>query len=405
VSPTSTSAPALAVTHVITGLGAGGAETALHRLVSSTRARLDHDVVSLTGPGHFGPKLLAEGVPVTCLNMRPGAPDPVALVRLIRHLRARRPDVVQSWMYHANLLAGLAAAAAGRIPTVWGIRHSELARSTKRSTRWTSAACAALSGILPAGIVFCAHSALRAHAGMGYRAGRMVVIPNGFAAEALARDPAAGARIRRELSIDEEAVVVGTVSRFHPDKDPDNLLRAARRVAGAEPRAIFVLVGHGLDASNAWLSSRVGELGLRDRVRLLGERKDVLALLSAVDVFAQASRTEAFPNSLGEAMLCSAACVATDCGDSREIVGSTGLIVPVENSAALAGAILELLAVGPAGRAALGARARDRVRERYDLREVARRYADLYAEVREEDASAPARRPALRAGRGEAPCG
>lgn len=405
MSPTPSSAPALRVTHVITGLGAGGAETALYRLVSATRARLDHDVVSLTGPGHFGPRLLAEGVPVTCLNMRPGAPDPLALVRLIRHLRARRPGVVQSWMYHANLLAGLAAVAAGRIPAIWGIRHAELARSTKSSTRWTSAACAALSGILPAGVVFCADSALRAHAGMGYRARRMVVIPNGFAAESLARDLAAGARIRRELAIDERAVVVGSVSRFHPDKDPDNLLRAARQVAVSEPRAIFLLVGHGLDAANAWLSSRVGELGLRDRVRLLGERKDVPALLSAMDVFVQASRTEAFPNALGEAMLCGVACVATDCGDSREILGSAGLIVPAENPVALAGGILDLLAVDPAARAALGALARARVRERYDLREVARRYADLYAEVREKDASAPARRPAVRSERGEAPCG
>lgn len=372
----------LRVTHVITGLGAGGAETALVRLISATRGEVHHAVVSLTDGGHFGPRLRADGVPLSCLSMRPGIPDPRALLRLARRLRGERPDVVHAWMYHANLLAGLAARAAGGIPVIWGIRHSELlGGSAKRSTRWTSGACARLSGALPARIVCCADSALRAHAAMGYRAGRLLVIPNGFDAGALVRDAEAGARVRDELGIPARAPVVGLVGRFHPDKDPDNFLRAARRVSDADGRAVFLLAGSGLEWSNPALAARVDALQLRRQVRLLGRRSDVPALLSALDVFALSSRSEAFPNALAEAMLCAVPCVSTDAGDAREIVGAAGRIVPPEDPVALGDAILALLSLDAPARAALGAAARRRVRERYDLRAVAGRYLELYAEL------------------------
>lgn len=372
----------LRVTHVIAALEAGGAENMLYKLVSATRADARHSVVTLLRGGHYAPRLVAEGVPVRSLDMRRGAPNPLAIVRLARHFRRERPDVIHGWMYHSNLLAGLASAAAHHIPVVWGIHHtSTLEGSTKPTTRWANALCAGLSGWLPARIVCCAESALRSHAAMGYRASRMVVIPNGFASEVLARDPLGGARVRSELSIAPEAPVVGLVSRFHPDKDPDNFLRAARLVAEADRRVVFVLAGMGLGPSNPALAARVDELGIRPYVRLLGLRSDVPALFSAMDVFALSSRSEAFPNVLGEAMLCGVPCAATDCGDAREIVGPTGRIVPPEDSAGLAGAILELLTLGERRRAELAVAARERIRARYDVSVVARRYAELYAEV------------------------
>jgi glycosyltransferase involved in cell wall biosynthesis len=373
---------AIRVTHVITGLGAGGAQSALHKVVSSSQAYgLTHSVVSLTG----GPSTLeAQGVPVTSLGLRRGVPDVRAVARLARLLRRDRPDVVQSWMYHADLLAGVAALVAGHIPVVWGLRHADVdPRNAKRLTRWTRSVCARLSGVLPARIVCCAESARRSHAALGYRSDRMVVIPNGFDFQRFVADPKAGARIRQELSLPDRALVVGMLARFHPDKDFPNFLAAARLVAHSNPDAVFVLAGEGVDGSNSVLSSLIDDLAIRARVRLLGLRRDVASVLSAMDVLALPSRTEAFPNVLGEAMACQVPCVATDCGDSREILGATGRIVPPRDPAALARAILELLALDAIERKALGAAALERVRERYDLRVVARRYAELYASVSE----------------------
>jgi glycosyltransferase involved in cell wall biosynthesis len=369
----------LHVAHVITDLDCGGAETMLYKIVTATRAHgLTHSIASLIGGGVFASMLTSDGIPVTSMGMHPGKPDLRAVPRLIRWLRREQPDVVQSWMYHADLLAGMAALAAGRMPVVWGIRQADVdPRTAKTLTRWTRSTCARLSGVLADRVVCCAESARRSHAGIGYRADRMIVIPNGFDLARFVRDTDAGARIRHELSIPDDAPVVGLIARFHPDKDHANFLAAARMVARAT-RATFVLAGDGVESSNAALVAEIGDLR---NIRLLGRRSDVTSLLSGMDIMALSSRSEAFPNVLGEAMSCGVPCVATDCGDSREIIGATGRVVPPGDPAALADAILELLALAPSERAALGVAATARVRERYDLRVVARQYADLYREV------------------------
>jgi hypothetical protein len=106
------------VTHVITGLHTGGAEAMLYKLVCATPS-VSHSVVSLMDEGAYGGKMRDAGVNVSCLRMCRGVPDPRGFVRLVRLLRREQPDVVQGWMYHANLLAGLAGAVA-RVPVVWG---------------------------------------------------------------------------------------------------------------------------------------------------------------------------------------------------------------------------------------------------------------------------------------------
>ncbi len=371
------------ILHVIGSLGPAGAEMMLYKLVEATRADgIEHGVVSLTGDGVVGELLRARGVPVGLLGMRNGVPDPRAAARLVWRIRADRPDLVQSWMYHADLLAGFAAAAAGRVPVVWGIRHGSADRhGTKRLTHLTRAACARLSGILPARIVCCAEAAMRSHAAAGYRADRMVVIPNGFDLDRFAPDPGARARARAELAIPPGAPAVGLVARFHPDKDHRTFLLAARTVADALPGVVFLLAGLGVTSENPALVGWIEELGLGGHVRLLGIRSDVSALLAALDVAVQSSRNEGFPNVLAEAMSCGLAVAATDCGESREIVGDAGRIVPPGDPAALAHAVLELLALPAERRAALGRAARQRVVERYDIRAVARRFEALWGEV------------------------
>jgi glycosyltransferase involved in cell wall biosynthesis len=382
-SPTRRDGP-LAVMHVITGLGTGGAEAMLYKLVRTTRARrgVQHAVVSLMGDGTYGPMLRAEGVAVTSLGMRQGVPDPAAVVRLARVVRRARPDVLQTWMYHADLSGGIVGRLAG-IPVVWGIHYADGdPRAVKPMTRWIRAACARLSGTVPARVVCCAESARRSHAAIGYRADRMVVIPNGFAVDRFAPSARARGEVRAELALPADAPIVGWVARFHPDKDPENFLAAAARVARARPDACFVAMGEGLSASNPALVAAVDTAGLdASRLRLLGARSDAPRVFAALDVLASSSRREAFPNVLGEAMLSGVPCAATDCGDCAEIVGPTGRIVPVRDPAALARALVELLSLPDRERAALGGAARDRVASRYAMTAVADRYCDLYDEV------------------------
>lgn len=376
------------VMHVITGLGVGGAETMLCKLLSRTnRDAFDSQVISLSGGGATGDKIRALGVPVATLGMRPGLPHPARLARLAGTLRAARPDVIQTWMYHADLLGGLAArAATPRVPVIWNIRHTDLdPRKNKRSTLWTAAACAWLSRRLPVRIVSCSETARAVHVQRGYAADKMLVIPNGFDLSAFGPDPDARLSVRRELGIPPDTLLIGLVGRFHLQKDHANFVRAAATLRAAphslEDHVHFLLCGDGVNGQNRELAGWIEAAGLDAHFHLLGRRSDVARLTAALDIATSSSLGEGFPNAIGEAMACAVPCAVTDVGDSALLVGDTGRIVRARSPAALAGAWQELIALGADARSHLGQAARRRVAERFDLGAITARYEALYRAV------------------------
>ena len=369
--------------HVINSFEFGGAEAMLCNLVArADRGRFDVSVVSLIDNLTVAGPVLEAGVPLVTMGMKPGLPDPRGIARLAAHLRRERPDVVQTWMDHSNLIGGLAARAAGRARVVWGVHHSQhVPGVAKRSTLMTVSACAMLSRRLPARIVVCSEHARTLYAGQGFDAGRMHVIPNGFDTARFRPDLEARLAVRREIGVGPETPLVGLAARYDPVKDHATFLRAAALLARERPDANFLLCGAGVDAANAELTAQVESLGLRDRCHLIGPRRDMPRVYAALDVAASSSISEAFPLAVGEAMACGVPCAATDVGDSALIVGDTGRVVPPRDPPALAAAWDELLAMTPGARRELGAAARRRVCERFDLGAVTRRYEALYSEL------------------------
>ncbi len=191
------------VLHLITTLSIGGAEMMLYKLLSCLdRQTFASEVVSLTDIGPVGEKMQHLGVPVRALGMHRGRPNPMGLWRLTRWLRQDPPHVLQTWMYHADLIGGLAAKLAGNIKVMWGIRHSNLAPAVnKRGTIWTALTCARLSHWLPARIVCCSETSRQLHVELGYAGDKMIVIPNGFDLDIFRPDSAARQTVRRELNI------------------------------------------------------------------------------------------------------------------------------------------------------------------------------------------------------------
>ena len=320
----------------------------------------------------MGQRIRALGLAVEGLGMRPGRPSPLALAALVRLLRRARPDLVQTWMYHSDLLGGAAARLLG-LPVLWGVRH-DACPGDKPLTRLTRRACALLSPWLPRQVIFNSESARRSHAAAGYASRKLVVIPNGFDTARFRPDPAARAEVRRELDLPEYAPVVGLVARHHPDKDHATFLAAAAEVRARLPEARFVLCGEGVGWDVPALAAAVDAGGLRPATRLLGARTDVERIFAALDLCALSSRTESFPNVLGEAMACGVPCVATDCGDVRAILGESGAVVPVADAAALAQAIADQLSLPAEARAEAGVAARRRVEAEFGLTAVAARF-------------------------------
>ncbi len=368
--------------HVITGLGTGGSEMMLYRLLSALdRERFSPAVISLREEGPLAEKIRTLGIPVKALGMRSGFATPLALARLTGWLRAAQPALVQTWMYHADLLGGLAARWVG-LPVIWGLHNNVLdRRSTKRFTFWTVKICAWFSPWLPAKIISCSVAAAESHARLGYRRERMVVIPNGFDLQAFRPDAAARASVRAELGLPDDTLLIGLVARYDPIKDHHNFIEAVASLRQRFPEVHFLLCGEGVTWQNAELAGWIRQKGLTSSFHLLGQREDAPRLTAALDIAANSSIGESFSNAIGEAMACGVPCVVTDVGDSAYIVGETGKVVPVGDSQALARAWQELLENTPQARQQLGQAARQRIEQHFSLPVVAGEYEAVYRSV------------------------
>jgi glycosyltransferase involved in cell wall biosynthesis len=366
------------VCHVITGLEVGGAEWALCGLLEAL-SEPDNTVVALRGESALSARV-ADLAPLSHLDMNPGRATPGDVLRLRKILRRNQPDVIHAWMYHANLVTSLAMTGL-RTPVIWGIHHSlsDLA-SEKRKTRVVIRANAWLSRS-PTRIRYVSVLAAEQHKRFGFSANRALVIPNGYDTDKLKPDPAARARVRRELGIDPGALAIGMIARVHPTKDHANFLEAAARFLPEHPDTVFVLVGEGASEDNPSLLASVERLGLRPHVRLCSKREDIAALNAAFDIATLSSRGEAFPNAIAEAMACGTPCVATDVGDAALIIGKSGVVVPPRDAPALSQGWAQLADLSPSGRLALGARARERIVECFARQAIAHRFVELYQEL------------------------
>jgi glycosyltransferase involved in cell wall biosynthesis len=367
------------VVHVIIGLGVGGAETMLKKLVLSASG-VTHVVVSLTSCGPIGQQLVEKKIKVYALDMRDSVGVPWAAWRLLRILRSERPSAVQTWMYHADLLGGVVASVLG-IPVVWGVRTTELPRARSIAARFIRKCCALLSNAVPDKIVYPAVASKKLHERIGYSRHKSIVIPNGFQVDTLLDSYLMRGEMRKIFGLQDLDVAVGFVGRFHDDKDPHTFLRAMSFLLNRVSLLKVILVGRDFDVGNHRLSAWIDGCGLRGRVLLLGERFDVPACVSAMDVFCLSSRTEGFPNVLGEAMGVGVPCVATDVGDVREVLGDCGIVVPREDPSALAEGVRNILGWTPEERTSRVACGRERIAVSYSIAASCRKFENLYRNI------------------------
>lgn len=371
----------LRVAHVITGLGAGGAEAMLVELARGLAARgVSQHVVSLLEGGVNAERLSALGIPVHALGMSKRAPDPRLLVRLHRWLRRAAPHVVQTWMYQADVVGGLAAQGLPGVPVVWGVHSTTLPPGAALPTRAAVALSARVSDWLPTRIVVCSQTGLEHHANIGYARERMLVIENGVDTARFQPDAEARARVRRALSVSEDEVLIGLPARFAPEKDHATFFAAVQLLRRTHAHVRALLCGEGTDEQNPALDELARAHGLgREALLRLGRRDDMPELLPALDIVClSSSHVEAFSIALCEAMAAGVPCAATNVGDSARILGRMDLIAPPRSPEVLAQVLGRLVEAGPTGRRQLGNELRQRVRDRFSLERTVHAYETLY---------------------------
>lgn len=366
------------ILHVITHLGLGGAEGQLVTLALEM-ARLGNQVavISLLPGGENAILLREAGIRVWDLGMRRGIPSLRALFRLRSLLREFDPDIVQSWLYHADFLSLIANQRAGAPPLVWNLRGADIDMVHRGRLLSILMTVLARHAWRVAAVIVNSEAGKVFHAGLGYQPRRWAVMPNALGTSKFRPDSAARIDVRRELGLEADDILVGNVARMDPLKDHDNLLKAAAIVVRRLPGVHFVLVGPGVDGGA--LGAKIAKLGLDRNVHPIGARLDMPRLQAAWDLAVCASYSEGFPNAIIEAMGCAVPCVSTDVGEVAILIGDTGRVVPVQDPQALATGIVSMLEAPD--RVTKGVRARQRVLAAYSTEMVTERYLELYREL------------------------
>jgi glycosyltransferase involved in cell wall biosynthesis len=361
---------------LIKGLGLGGAERLLvAALPHLNREEFEYQVgYFLPWKDALVPSLEAAGLRVTCFDAR----WPISLGavnRVYRHVRENDIDVVHTHLPWSGIVGRVAGRLAG-VPALLYTEHgcwNRLNRITRAMNRWTldwNDLSIAVSDEVRASM-----GNVNGHA--------MRTIDNGIDCESLARTACERDAVCAEFGISSSHNLVIQVANLSPVKRHEVMLAAFARFAHEVPDSRLLLVGQ-LRDRKPLLEKLATNLGIRDKVIITGPRTDVPRLVKAADIFAMSSESEGLPISLLEAMGLGKPVVCTAVGGIPKVVreGVDGLLVPSENSAALADA-LSKLAANPTLRQQMGDSGAQRVRDSYDISVMVRQVENEYRRILE----------------------
>lgn len=334
------------ILHVITGLGDGGAEAALFRLMVECSDLPDytHMVISLSDGNKYVGVLREIGVEVFVLNLKSGVACLANLFKLFNIIKRLEPDVVQTWMYHANLIGGCFAYICGVKKIIWGIHNGDLDKKTdKLLTRLFNRCSCYLSYTIPSSIIYCGHSARSSHESYGYDVTKSKVIPNGIDAKKFVYKKAQYASEIQKKKANADTFVIGHLGRYHPVKNYPLMLDVieAFQNHGEYKKFELHLYGSGLSCNNKELDLAIKDRGIEKNVKLFGPTSNIEAAYHTFDAFLLTSLSEAFPTVLNEAMLFGVPCISTNVGDVGAIIHNYGWIISSGDPVALVDAVSE----------------------------------------------------------------
>lgn len=354
----------------------------LTRIVTHPLNReIEHVIISLMDEGVYGKKIRDAGVELHCVGIQSKSPKPWLIFKLANIMRNSHPDVIMTWMYHADLLGTFSAMICG-ISTrrlIWNLRNSNLNFDDfKRSTRITVHILTWLSW-LPGVVAYNSEAGKRYHELLGYTPRSWAYLPNGVDFEAWHPNQEDREEFRRELGITKDEILIGMIARNKPQKDFSTFIDACSRLFDKYPCLRIALIGHG--------TQNIDTSKIPDKyIFVLGLRNDIERLIHGIDIIVLSSAYgEGGPNVIYEAMAAETPCIVTDVGDSAFLVKNSGLVVPSKDAQALADAIGILLQETPEQRHKRGKDARAKIKKEYHLDGVVERYKAIWLKIAKND--------------------
>jgi glycosyltransferase involved in cell wall biosynthesis len=325
-------------------LGRGGAQRQLVALAIGLVRRGHSVTVALFyDEGPLIRDLLESGVRLQILGKR-SRWDVIGFVRgILRLLNAERPDIVCTFLQVPNLVAATCKLLRPGLRLAWGVRASNVDLRRYDLLTGLSYRLETFGSRIANIVISNSRSGRNAVLAKGFQADKVVVIANGIDTERFQPDPSGRRRLREAWNIADTETLVGLIGRLDPMKDHRTFIRAAAQVSRRMPDVRFVCVGDEGPITFGELATEASLAGVGGRMIWSAGRDDMAAVFSACDLVCSSSAYgEGFSNTLAEAMACGRRCVATDVGDAREILGTTGEIVPPADEDALANGIVKL---------------------------------------------------------------
>jgi glycosyltransferase involved in cell wall biosynthesis len=368
------------VLHVSTGLGQGGAEAALVRLLTySDPQRVRHHVLALSVEGPLWAQVMSNSAGALNLLFDRPIKSVGRVVRLPGFMKQAQPTVIHGWMYHGNLFGSwLRNRFARSANLIFGIRQSIYDIGHERPLTRSVVRMGARRSLAADAVVYNSETARVQHTELGYESTNSLVIPNGFDTSMFAPNFTVRGQTRRKLGLADSDVVFAIVGRYHQVKDHGTFIAAAARACRELPNLRFLIVGPNCSWENAALKSMVMETGAAERFQLLGTWSEPASLYPALDGLCLTSLSEGFPNVVGEAMATAVPCICTAIGDVPLLMGDTGFIVKPRDVDGFTRRMLDVAMLAPEDRAAMGNKARQRIVGGFDINKVVERYVSLY---------------------------
>ena len=367
------------IVHIITGLGDGGAEHTLFKICKYD-IKNKHIVISFKRYGKYFSLLSKLGIKVYCINANFFSIHKFFF--LINLLQSLKPDIVQTWLVHADFIGSIAARLAGIKKILWNVRYSNIEiNKSKLTTILIIKVLAKLSYIIPEIIVIVSKKAKKIYESKGYDKRKLRFIPNGYDSSTLKVSKSQKIDFQKKIKTKKKIPLIGYVARYDPLKDHLNLLNALSLIRLKGKDFFCILVGSNIN-KNKILINEIKRLKLNNCIRLLGPVNNVSKVMNLLDIHVQSSASEGFPNVVAEAMLHKTPCVVTNVGDSSYIVGKTGWVVPPNDSVKLAKAIeIAFNEIGTKNWNKKCNEARVRIKQKFSLSKMIKSYNEVWIKV------------------------
>ncbi len=368
------------VTHLIAGLGLGGAETMLYQLLAHRKdSSIIHRVISLGAETYYEEPIRNLGIE---LLVFPFKKRPLKTINEIKEI-IKDTDTLCCWMYYGNLIGEIAFRRYHKDESkkiIWNIRQSNLDKgNVKQAILFVNWLCAKMSKKIDI-IAYNGNLARQVHESRKYCSEKGIVLENGCDISLYNPQKSAPEDLRKEIGITADKKIIISVAKDDPVKDIPSFIKAFSKVHNRHPETVAVMCGRGIVKDNERLVMLCKKAGLNigSDVFPIGLRHDVPRLFSGCDLYVLHSAGEAFPNTLIQAMACEALCVTTDVGDAKRILNDSSLTACPKDPDDISDKIEVALSLSPEMQYEKRRCNRIRVIEKYDINSIVGQYESLY---------------------------